>query len=1482
MLRVIRRAVCIAAFLPVIAQPPRVYFSISSDRTFAPGEKARVTYSSQNVDSLEFRVYRVNDPLKFFRQMQETHSFGGQAPPAPKARTLLERMHQWKQRTRYSMRRTVRRQFGDEEHFALVRFFNREAREIPKGPGGDRYAEVPLLNPQQLVRSWRVNMDRKNPWDSRAVDFDLPGSGLYIVEATDGNLRAATIVNATQFVVLKKTVAGRLIVQVVDRNSGAPVDGVGLQIIQGPADIAEVATGASGTAEVPVKLESERSMMMLARKGNELAVAPLEFWSLREQSSGMTIGYVYTDRPIYRPTHKVGFRAILRGESPAGWKMPEAGEISCEITNPEGQVVDRRSLKLSEFGTVNGEWTIPSNAPLGYYSIVLRAGESTESGSFQVEEYRKPEYEVKVQPAKPRILQGASAEFQISATYFFGEPVAAAKMKYTVRKVRYWMPWWGDFEAEDFEDGEGEGYNPYGEQIAEAETRLDAKGIATVLVPTKLGRADERYLIEARVTDEANREVAGRGGILATVGDFALLAIPDKYVYAPGERATITVEARNYDGGTVPNVAFTVTLDKSSARGTTGADGKGTAVVAVPGAGSWKADVRANSAGRTVREDAYIWVSGAFRDEGRGQQITLVPDQKSYKPGQTAKVLVVTNVPGTTVLMGVEGRGLYKSEVKKSAATSFVYEVPIDPEYAPNIFVTAAFVKDGKYYQGSKSLKVPATDKIFDVEITPSKPQFKPGEPASYTVLAKDSAGKPVQAEFSLGVVDEALYGVEPDRTPGIDKAFYGPVYNRVQTESSLQYYFYGQAGKRAMPIAQLRRGTLAQVKPPNIMDPRVRKAFPDTALWLATLKTGADGKANATLQFPDSITAWRATARGVTRDTRVGGAVNRVITRKDLILRVAAPRFLTEGDEVTISAIVNNYLKSALPVNVTLDAQGVGLLDGRARQGEAAADGATVFDFRVRATGMDKAVLTVKALGAESDALEIELPIRPYGVPITEAHAGTLTDSGSISQDLKFPPESRARSIEIRTMPSLAGALFGALEYLNTYPYGCTEQTLSSFVPNGIVQRAMDELKLPARVDRARLRKQINAGLARLAELQHPDGGWGFWESDDSGAFMTANVLAALNEFGEWGSIDLAKAKTWLRKTLATEKRLSPDFLAFAAYATREGADLETAWKVRESMTPYGLAILGLQVQGERASEIAGRLTTGVTSTEAEAYWKCERDTLMDIDWDASPEATAYAVKFLGRLDSANPLLPKAARWLVNHRNDGYYWASTKQTAMVIYGLTDYVKQSGELDPKLQVIAQVNGDSVYNKELLQADALAPHSAGVRVLPKTENATVKLMTTGTGRLYWSMAATRYEDRQRTPAARGDLSVTRQYFRRVAGGALTAFDGVAKAGDEIVSRVVVSGGEWKYLLVEDPIPAGGEWSKERVAGQWVHRELRDDRAAMFETYFRGSRTYESVIKLNRPGKFRVSPARVSPMYQPSTVAYSDAMTIEVMP
>ena len=76
----------------------------------------------------------------------------------------------------------------------------------------------------------------------------------------------------------------------------------------------------------------------------------------------------------------------------------------------------------------------------------------------------------------------------------------------------------------------------------------------------------------------------------------------------------------------------------------------------------------------------------------------------------------------------------------------------------------------------------------------------------------------------------------------------------------------------------------------------------------------------------------------------------------------------------------------------------------------------------------------------------------------------------------------------------------------------------------------------------------------------------------------------------------------------------------------------------------------------------------------------------MLDFSGDATPEATAYSLKLLTKLQPASPLLPKAALWLVDHRDQGYYWASTKQTAMVVYGLTGYLKASGELRPNFGV----------------------------------------------------------------------------------------------------------------------------------------------------------------------------------------------------
>ncbi len=198
--------------------------------------------------------------------------------------------------------------------------------------------------------------------------------------------------------------------------------------------------------------------------------------------------------------------------------------------------------------------------------------------------------------------------------------------------------------------------------------------------------------------------------------------------------------------------------------------------------------------------------------------------------------------------------------------------------------------------------------------------------------------------------MDEAIYAIKPDTTPNIMNAFYGRVYSKVSTDTSLTYYFSGQAGKRAMQLANARpsRG-LAQLKPERLVQPKVRKAFPDTAYWVADVNTGSNGQATVRFNYPDAITSWRATTRGVTQDTKVGGAVVNTIVRKNLMVRLVVPRFFRRGDEITLSTIVQNYLPTEKAARVSMEFEGLQVIDGGQKDVNVPSRGLMKVDYRVR-----------------------------------------------------------------------------------------------------------------------------------------------------------------------------------------------------------------------------------------------------------------------------------------------------------------------------------------------------------------------------------------------------------------------------------------------------------------------------------------------------------------------------------------------------
>ncbi|MDE3168323.1 MAG: alpha-2-macroglobulin, partial [Acidobacteriota bacterium] len=1004
------------------------------------------------------------------------------------------------------------------------------------------------------------------------------------------------------------------------------------------------------------------------------------------------------------------------------------------------------SLTATAAGTIHDEFDLPASAALGNYNLQVRsADEAFMSGDFEVEEYKKPEYEVRVTPAKPRVLEGESAEAVIEARYFFGEPVAGAKVKYAVYRSRYYFPLW--YEPDD-EEGAGDSDSADAadtdlgdEQVLEQEGVLDADGKLSVHFDTTLSprRNDYRYRIEARITDESRREITGRNAIVASYGSYLLNVQPDRYFVEPGAHIGVSVEARDYDARPVHARIHLELLHydprqpakydvRASQDVETSEAGVAPADFTMPGeGGSYR--IRATShtpENRDVQDESYLWVSGGSWGESMAgrKTVQIIPDKKRYAPGDTAHVMIVTGEANTPVYVTIEGRALKARKLLRSTGATALFDVPLTAQDEPGLYIAAQFLRKGDLYSSVKYLKVPPDDHKLAIAITTDKPQYLPGDKAQYTLQVNDAAGRPVpRAELSLGVVDEAIYSIRRDTTQDPLSFFFGHEWNRVRTEDSMNFYFSGEAGKRRMQLAQLRPPSrLAQLKPERLVQPKVRKAFPDTAFWAADLTTDAAGRARARVDFPDSLTTWRATARGVTADTRVGAAITKTIVRKNLILRLAVPRFFVQGDEVTISALVHNYLATQKTARVSLDMTGLDVLDGATRDVPVPSRGEVRVDWRVRAQKVQSATVTGKALtDEESDALELTLPINTPGVKLGESRGGVAAAGQTAVFDLAFPDriDAASRKLTVRISPSIAGSLFSAIEYLTTFPYGCVEQTMSSFLPNIIVTRAVSDLGVPADLEKAEVQTKIRAGLERLYNFQHEDGGWGWWETDESHPFMTAYVVAGLAQAKAAGvQVDPDRADRgagWVRKVLREDPRLDADLRAYMAWAVADRETMASLYEDRARLSPYGLALLGLALQNAgdaRASGIADALQAAAQQDADQAWWPAARDPMLDFAADVTPETTAYAMKFLTRQNPQSPLLPKAALWLMNHRSQGWWWSTTKQTAMVIYGLTDYLKTTGELHPNLTAAVFVNDQPAFTRTFAAADAIgAPEVA---------------------------------------------------------------------------------------------------------------------------------------------------------------------------
>lgn len=1538
---------------PLFAQDPpseeRPAFSLSTSEVFTTRDAPNFYLTFKRIQQLDFRVYKVRDPFAFFAGLNDPHQLGTGEAYVKQERTWLERFSDWKREQRQGVRRFARMQASHEYRTTRRAATDKAVVAQRVVLNASTFAQVPLLNADQVVTTWRELLPNNAEAEARRVPVELKQPGVYVVEAISDLLRAYTIVIVSDVGLVTKTSPGQMLFFAANRFTGEPVNDCNIHVVFAKKTIAEGRTNADGLFEAKLPDEQLQNLIGVAQCGDQHAATDPGSWTLEEPSRELA-AYIYTDKPIYRPGHTVHMKAVLRWRQMDALARFDRADAEIVVSDNNDKVVVRRQAKLDGFGSMQATFPVPATAALGLYTVRVQSGDAIGTGGFEVQEYRKPEFEVIVTSANKFVVQGNEAIVDVQARYYFGQPVSNGQLRWVVNQQPYYSPFrWND----DFEDGDSTYF--YGDnQTAQGTLRLDADGKAQLRIPLAVdeNKRDFSARIEAQVTDAASREVVGRTIVHATYGTFLLSAETTDMVHRAGSSAPVSVRALDYLGNPQANVPLTVVLEHLQYRSgyyndpevttlatqtaTTDASGRATVTFTLPNRhGTLRVRATAPSGDRTVQDDVFLWISGPGEnlDDTSDRYLELLSDKRSYAPGESATLIVRGETVVGPVLVTKEGQHVSWYRVLRPTATDTL-QVPIDEGDVGDVFVNIVYVREGRLFRAERRLGVPATSKTLNIAVTAQQAVSRPRDPGIFEVAVTDAGGQPVRAQVSLAVIDEAVYGVKPDTTPDPVRFFYRRDYARVSTTFSSSYYFTGYSGRDRLQLAQRKRRpfTLADFKGDQPSQAQVRKEFPDAIHWVGDLVTDAQGRGRVTVTYPDALTTWRLTARAITEDTKAGSTIARTTTTKDLIVRVITPRFLTEGDEVVVPTMVHNYKQEPRTASVSIESRGLEAVGAQPATTGSLANGAERRDdwrFAAKAIGTATVTATAKT-ESDVDAVELPVPVLPFGIRREVGTSGSIVGAGEAATTVNMPDASNpgARSISISLAPSLAGSLLGALDFLTEYPWGCTEQTVSSFLPNLLVTRALTELKLAPTERLSALDRQISAGIQRLYDYQNGDGGWGWWKGGGNHPFMTAYALWGLDESRRNGiKVDTGRIGNGARQLAhlyAQYPRVEPDLKAYEAYVLQRAAGTDNEipwyadgqqgtyshaiardelWGMRGRMSAYGRALLLLlldDVKDPRGNELAGALIDEAQTRGDVSWWVVANDPLIFDYAETSVEATAFAVQALSKRDPKNPVIERAVRWMMLNRSSGY-WYTTKQTAMAIYGLLGFMQARGETAQPFSVDIFVNGKPAGQHSFTAAEMTASDPIVISAAATTGDNQVRIVKRNGGTVYWSVAAV-YYDTANTDARQGSrqLAITRKYALltpvTVKGRIVyreTPFNGTAKPGDVLTVRITAAGSpEWRYLALEDPLPAGVEaiadtsaYPLERDAPEvWWYGtrvEYRDSRTVFFqETFESGRYEFAYLVKVMSPGQFRAIPAQISPMYVPTVHASSEPQSFTI--